>query len=64
MKAKEHCVMPSGDRQSVTSFIPKTPSKTPGDSGGTVSPNSRPVTPTSAMSLPVQKVRPKVSILL
>lgn len=56
--------MPSGDRQSVTSFIPKTPSKTPGDSGGTVSPNSRPVTPTSAMSLPVQKVRPKVSILL
>lgn len=54
--------MPSGDRQSVTSFTPKTPSKTPGNSGDTVSPNSRPVTPASAMSLPVQKQQDKSSL--
>lgn len=56
--------MPSGGRQSVSSFRPKTPSRTPGDSGGAVSSNSRPVTPTSATSLPVQKVGQKVSISL
>lgn len=56
MDTREHFVLPQGASQSMTTFRSKTPVKKSGDSGGTVTPRSRPVTPTSGVPVPVAKV--------